>query len=442
MTTDPTDTRRLPALLRALGHRNYRLFAGGQIISLCGTWMQMIAQSWLVYRLTGSATLLGLVGFAGRFPVFVFATLGGTAADRWDRRRIIIATQTASMVLALVFAALTLTEVIRVWHIFALSILLGIVNALDIPVRQAFVIDMVGREDILNAIAINSSIFNGARIIGPAIAGVIVASVGEGWCFMINGLSYIAVIAGLIMMRLEPVIRARVSGSALAHIIEGFRYAVTTRPVRALLLLLGLVSFMGMPYTVLMPIFADRILGGGANALGLLMGAAGFGALAGAVLLASREGVRGLGRMVAISSAGFGISLALFAMSRSLWLSIALLVPVGLFMMIEMAASNTFIQTVVPDELRGRVMAVYSMMFMGMAPLGAIFAGLLADRAGAPITVALGGLACLAGSAFFTWRLPKLRIEAGHMIVAVQSGAGEPAEAMTGREGVVEGPGG
>jgi MFS family permease len=423
---------KLPAALRALRHRNYQLFFFGQLISLTGTWMQSVAQSWLIYRMTGSAVLLGLVGFASQIPVFLLAPVGGAVADRYRRHRILVTTQTIAMLLAFVLAGLTLSGRIEEWHIFALASLLGITNAFDIPARQAFVADMVGREDLLNAIALNSSMVNGARVVGPAVAGILVAAVGEGWCFFANAVSYVAVIASLLMMKLTAARRAPARMSALASIVEGFRFVTHKAPVRALLLLLGLISLMGMPYAVLMPIFADQILHGGASGLGLLMGASGVGALAGALSLAARNGLRGLGRWVAFSSAGFGASVILFSMSRSFWLSAALLLPVGFSMMIEMASSNTLIQAMVPDALRGRVMAVYSMMFMGMAPIGALLAGALAQRLGAPNTVALGGAVCILGSLVFGLRLPALRAEAREIIVALQMAGGDPPEEITG----------
>jgi MFS family permease len=424
---------RLPVTLRALRHRNFQLFFSGQLISLIGTWMQSIAQSWLVYRLTGSSLLLGAVGFAGQIPVFLIAPIGGTTADRHNRQRVVIGTQIASMLLAFVLAGLTLSGRVQVWHIFVLAALLGMVNAFDIPGRQSFLVDMVGKEDLMNAIALNSSMFNGARILGPAIAGVLVASIGEGWCFFVNGASYIAVIAGLFMMRVEAPRKLAKSGSNLQHIAEGFRFVKRTSPILTLLLLLGLVSLVAMPYSVLMPIFADRILHGGARGLGILMGATGIGALLGALTLASRSGLSGLGRWIALSCAGFGVFLILFSLSRHFWLSAALLVPVGYCMMLEMSSSNTLIQAMVPDELRGRVMAVYSMMFMGMAPFGALMAGALADRIGAPITVALGAIACVGGAILFGLRLPNLRVEARQLILAQTSGGGEPAVGMATR---------
>ncbi len=432
---NPPDGARisLSATLRALRHRNFQLFFSGQLISLVGTWMQSVAQAWLVYRLTGSSLLLGSVGFASQFPVFLVAPLGGIVADRYNKQRVVIATQISSMILALILAALTLTGRVQVWHIFVLAALLGIVNAFDIPGRQSFLVDMVGKEDLMNAIALNSSMFNGARIIGPAIAGILVARIGEGWCFFANGISYIAVIIGLMLMHVEHRAVPVPAASPLAHIIEGFRFVSHTAPIRAILLLLGLVSLVAMPYSVLMPIFADRILHGGARGLGILMGATGVGALFGALTLAARTGLRGLGRWVALSCGGFGVSLILFSFSRHFWLSAALLLPVGFCMMLQMSSSNTLIQAMVPDELRGRVMAVYSMMFMGMAPFGAFFAGALADRLGAPVTVAMGAVAAIGGAALFGMRLPKIRVEARRLIVAQAMVGGAPAEEITTR---------
>ncbi|MFZ3265518.1 MAG: MFS transporter [Terriglobales bacterium] len=420
---------RFATTLRALRHRNFQLFFSGQLISLIGTWMQTVAQAWLVYRLTGSALLLGAVGFSSQFPVFLTAPLGGITADRVNRQRLVIATQIASMILAAILAWLTLSGRVQVWHIFVLAALLGIVNAFDIPGRQAFLVDMVGKEDLMNAIALNSSMFNGARVIGPAIAGILVARIGEGWCFGANAISYIAVIVGLMLMRVNCARRFG-NGSPIEDIIEGFRWANQTKIIRALLLLIGLVSLVGMPYTVLMPVFADKILHGGARGLGILMGATGVGALFGALTLAAKTGVKGLGRWVAVSCAMFGISLSLFAYSRLFWLSVLLLLPAGYSMMLQMACSNTLIQTMVPDELRGRVMALYSMMFMGMAPLGALFGGALAHRMGAPITVAVGGVACVFGAIWFGRALPELRIEARRLIIAQGLAGGEPEQEL------------
>jgi MFS family permease len=416
--------------MRALKHRNFQLFFSGQLISVTGTWMQTVAQSWLVYQLTGSSLLLGSVGFASQIPVFLMAPVGGMVADRVNRHRVVIATQVVSMVLALVLAALTLTHMVKVWHIFVLAALLGVVNAFDIPARQSFLVDMVGRDDLMNAIALNSSMFNGARVVGPAIAGILVAKIGEGWCFFVNGVSYIAVIIGLMLMKVDCPTRST-SDSPLDDIVEGFRWVSHTGPIRALLLLLGVVSLVGMPYTVLMPLFADRILHGGARGLGILMGFTGIGALLGALTLAVRTGVKGLGRLVSICCAGFGISLIAFAFSRHFWLSAALLIPVGFFIMLQMACSNTLIQAMVPDALRGRVMALYSMMFMGMAPFGALLGGAMADRLSAPITVATGGLASILAAIWFGKQLPVFRGEARQLIIAQAMAGGEPAQEMT-----------
>lgn len=417
----------LPATLRALNYRNFRLFAGGQMISLIGTWMQNVAQSWLVYRLTGSSVLLGLVGFAGQIPVFLVSPAGGIVADRFSRHRVVIGTQTASMVLAFALSFLTITRTIQIWHIFLLAALLGVVNAFDIPARQAFIVDMVERDDLINAIALNSSMFNAARVVGPAVAGILVAAIGEGWCFFANAVSYIAVIAGLLLMRIEAQQQPRDSGSALANVMEGFHFVIHNPPVHSLLILLGILSITSMPFAVLMPIFADQILHGGAEGLGILMGSSGVGALAGALLLATRHSVRGLGRWVAWSALSFGVFLALFAASRSFWLSVGLMAPVGFAMMIEMGSSNTLIQTMVPDSLRGRVMSVYSMMFMGMAPIGSLLAGVVAGKIGAPLTVAGGGAICSLAAFLFWLRLPALRIGARRLIVAQQL-AGLPYE--------------
>jgi MFS family permease len=424
------ESSRVRTTLRALRHRNFQLFFAGQLISLIGTWMQNVAQSWLVYRLTGSSALLGMVGFAGQIPVFLISPLGGLIADRHSRQRTVIATQTSAMILAFVLAGLTLTGRVQVPHIFVLAALLGVVNAFDIPARQSFLVEMVGREDLINAIALNSSMFNGARIVGPAVAGILVAAIGEGWCFFANGVSYIAVIIGLIMIQVPPAAAPK-KGSAISHIAEGFRFAARTTPIRVLLLLLGLVSLTGMPYAVLMPVFAGQIFHSGARGLGILMGFSGAGALIGALALATRQRVTGLGRWVGVSTGVFGVSLILFSLSRSFWIAAALLVPVGLAMMTQMGASNTLIQTMTPDLLRGRVMSVYSMMFMGMAPLGALLAGVMADRFGAPFTVAAGGAVAIAGSVVFWLRLPALRPEAHRLIAAQHMVAGDPADEVT-----------
>jgi MFS family permease len=424
---------RVATAVRALRHRNFQLFFAGQMISLIGTWMQIVAQSWLVYRITGSTLLLGTVGFASQIPVFLVAPIGGIVADRVNRHRVVIATQISSMILAFILAILTLTNRIHVWEIVVLASGLGVVNAFDIPARQAFLIDMVGREDLMNAIALNSSMFNGARILGPAIAGILVAWVGEGWCFFVNAASYIAVIVGLLLMRIVHPARLGHEGSPIENILEGFRFVRDAAPIRVILLLLGLVSLVGMPYSVLMPVFAHQILHGGARELGILMGATGVGALLGALSLAAKVGIRGLGRVIAICAGGFGVSLILFSFSHVLWLSVVLLVPVGFTMMVQMASSNTMVQSMCPDQLRGRVIAVYSMMFMGMAPFGAFFAGAVAHHIGAPWTVALGGVACIAGAIVFGMNQPNVRDQARELILAQTMTGGSPAEEMTSR---------
>ena len=421
---------RLPPAFRALNHRNFQLFFSGQMISLVGTWMDTVAESWLVYRLTHSAVLLGAVGFASQIPVFLMAPIGGLAADRYNRQKLVIATQVTSMIFAGTLATVVLTDVVKIWHIFVLAALMGVVNAFDIPARQAFLVDMVGKEDLMNAIALNSSMFNGARVIGPAVAGILVAKIGEGWCFAANSISYIAVITGLLMMRVHMVKRTHV-GSAIESLLEGFRFARHTAPILALLLLLATVSMVGMPYAVLMPIFADQILHGGARGLGILMGASGVGALGGALTLAARKGLTGLGRWIALGCTGFGASLILFSLSRSFWLSTLLLIPAGFCVMLQMSSSNTLIQAMVPDHLRGRIMALYSMMFMGMAPIGALGAGFVGDRLGAPITVAIGGIGCMAAAGVFGYRLPKLRVEARKLLIAQNAIGGDPAQEAT-----------
>ena len=419
----------LPVVLRAFRHRDFRLFMGGQAISLIGTWMQSVAQSWLVYRLSGSAALLGMVGFATQIPVFLLGPIAGSYADHVDRRQLLLRTQTGMMVLALILALLTLTDRVAIWHLFVLGGLLGVANAFDIPGRQVFVYEIVGRDDLVNAIALNSSMVNGARVVGPAVAGLLVAAVGEGWCFLLNGLSYVAVIAGLLMVQT----RSRPhppAGSPLEAIREGLTFVGRTAPIRALLILLGLVSLAGMPYTVLMPVVADRVLHAGATGYGILMGATGVGAIGAALTLASRQTIRGLGSWVAGGCAVFGLSLALFASVRTFWIAGGLLTVAGYSMMVQMASSNTLIQSMVPDRLRGRVMAVYSMMFMGMAPFGALLAGTIAEPLGPSLTIGAGGVLCLFASIVFTSRLPVLRPEARRLILAQQSAAGQPEEAI------------
>lgn len=416
---------KLPATLRALQYRNFQLFFSGQLISLIGTWMQNLAQAWLVYRITGSMILLGGISFCSQIPIFLFSTVGGIVADRYSRHRVVIATQSASMVLALALAALTLSHTVHIWHIFVLSALLGVVNAFDIPARQSFIVDMVGRADLMNAIALNSSMFNASRVVGPAVAGILVAAIGEGWCFFANGISYIAVIVGLLLMRVAPHRPVTGGGSPVAKIVEGFRFVIRNRPIHALLILLSIASVTGMPFTVLMPVFADRILHGGPKALGWLTGCAGMGALGAALLLASRQTLKGLSGWIAASATAFGVGLLIFALSRTFLFSALILVPVGFSLMLQMGSSNTLIQSMVPDHLRGRVMGVYSMMLMGMAPFGGLLAGVVADRFGAPTTVAIGGVICLAAAGIFWTQLPEIRVHTRRMIAVQQAASAE-----------------
>ena len=380
--------------------------------------MQSIAEAWLIYRLTGSSVLLGLLGFVSQIPIFLLSPIGGLAADRWPRQRVVIATQVASMTLGFTLAALTLTGRIRVWEIIVLATLLGVVNAFDVPARQSFLIEMVGREDLLNAIALNSTMFNGARVAGPAVAGLLVAQVGEGWCFFLNGVSYIAVLAGLLMMRIEKSLAIHDGSSPIEKLREGLRFVRHAKPIRTLLLLLGLVSFSALPFSVLMPIFADRILHGGASAYGNLMGAVGLGAMFGAFTLAMRQELRGLGKLVAYSAIGLGVSLTFFGASRVYWFSLVALTLAGYAMMMQFTSANTLIQAMVPDQLRGRVMSLYSMMFIGMAPIGSLVAGKMAQHIGAPITVALGGLMSLVGGIVFAVKWPAMRAPARELVAA------------------------
>jgi MFS family permease len=397
------------SLGRALRHRNYRLFFGGQSLSLIGTWLTRVATSWLVYRITGSTIALGIVGFAGQIPTFVIAPFAGVWVDRWNRHRVLVVTQVLAMLQSAALAVLALTGKIGLASVIALSLFQGLINAFDVPARQSFVVQMVSdREDLPNAIALNSSMVNAARLLGPSIGGILIALVGEGWCFAIDAASYLAVIASLLAMRIPAAVRAPTGKRLLQELREGMSYAAGFAPIKSVLLLLALVSFMGMPYTVLMPAIA-RMLGGGAHTLGFLMAASGIGALCGTLYLASRRSVLGLGRVIVLASAGFGLGLVVFSRSHSFWLSFAILVPTGLGMMVQMAASNTILQTLVDEDKRGRVMSFFTMAFFGTVLFGSLFAGFMADRFGAANTIAFGGAACIAGSLVFWRRLPELR---------------------------------
>jgi MFS family permease len=397
-------------VFRALSQRNYRLFFIGQGISLIGTWMQNIALSWLVYRMTNSVFLLGIVGFASQVPTFFLAPFTGVLADRWNRHRMIVITQSLAMAQAFILAILTLTGIIGVWHIIALALLLGMINAFDIPIRQSFVVEMVERHDILgNAIALNSFLFNGARLVGPSIAGVLIGLVGEGMCFLINALSFLLVIFALLAMKIKPRKTHPTRRHILHELKEGLTYATGFAPIRSILLLLALVSLIGTPYTTFMPVFARDIFHGGPYTLGFLMAASGSGALIGAIYLASRKSVLGLGRMIATASSLFGSGLIAFSLSRVFPLSILFLLFIGFGMITQMASSNTMLQTIVDDDKRGRVMSFYAMAFTGTMPFGSLLGGSLASKIGVPSTLSIGGILCILGSITFARQLPALR---------------------------------
>ncbi len=396
--------------IRTLKSRNFRLFFGGQGISLIGTWMQQVAMAWLVYQLTGSALMLGAVNFASRIPIFLASPFLGVLADRWNRHRIVIFTQTASMLQALLLALLVLTHQIQVWQLFVLSLFIGLVNAMDIPARQSFLIEMVdNKDDLGSAIALNSSLVNGARLIGPSVAGILIAVAGEGICFLINGLSYLTVIAALLMMRITPRPIEPRRLSIFQQFKEGARYAYGFAPTRAILLLVSLVSLMGLPYMVLMPIFAQDVFHRGPDGFGFLTGATGVGALAGALYLAGRKSVLGLGRMIVIATLLFGLSLLLFSHFPFFWPALIILAFSGFGMIVLLASANTVLQTIVEDNKRGRLMSFYAMSFGGMVPFGSLLAGALASSIGAPNTVLAGGLLCLIGGLWFAGILPRLR---------------------------------
>ena len=397
-------------LFRALRNRNYRLFFLGQGTSLVGTWVMRIATSWLVYRLTGSAFLLGLVGFCGQIPTLILAPIAGVFIDRWNRHRVLVVTQVLSLLQSLALAVLTLTGRITVIDVLLLQALQGVINAFDTPARQSFVVEMVeDRGDLPNAIALNSSLVNGSRIVGPAVGGALIAAVGEGWCFALDAVSYGAVIASLLAMHVKPQPRATEIVPVFEALAAGLRYVLGFAPVRSGLLLVAIVSMLGMPYQVLMPVIATEVFGGGANMLGLLMTASGVGALAGTLYLASRRTVVGLGLKIAQATIAFGIALIVFGWSRDLWVSLLALPISGAGFMIALASTNTVVQTVVPEHLRGRVMAFYTMSFLGTAPIGSLLAGAAAERIGAPATIVAGGVACVAAGVWFFWRLPQLR---------------------------------
>ena len=400
----------LKNIFRSLKYRNFRLFFGGQSISLIGTWIQRIAMPWLVYDLTNSVVLLGIVGFAGQIPTFLMAPFAGVLVDRKNRYKILIATQVLAMIQALILAALVYTGHIQVWHLVALSVMLGLINAFDMPSRQSFMIELVEKKDDLgNAIALNSTMVNSARLLGPSIAGVLISLAGEGTCFLINGLSYIVVISTLLFMKINLKPKIKKSSKVINELKEGFRYTFGFKPIRFVILLLALVSLMGMPFSVLMPVYAKEILHGESHTFGFLMGASGLGALSGALYLASRKNVAGLEKIIPFSAMVFGSGLILLSLSKVFWLASIVMIITGAGMMMVMASSNTIIQTIIDDNKRGRVMSIYAMAFMGTAPFGSLMAGSLAKVIGTPMTFGIGGLSCIIGATFYLRKIPELQ---------------------------------
>jgi MFS family permease len=408
-------------VFRSFQYRNYRLFFSGQGISLIGTWIQRLATPWLVYQISGSAFLLGVVGFVGQLPTFIIAPYAGVMTDRWNKYHILIVTQVAAMIQALILALLFFTGTIQIWHIIILSIFLGCINAFDVPSRQSFVIEMVGKkEDLGNAIALNSTMVNGARLLGPSIAGMLIAFAGEGICFLLNGLSYLFVIVSLLLMNVTPRKTDKKRTGVLKEMKEGFDYAAGFLPVRYIILLLALVSLMGMPITILAPVFTKEVLHGGSHTFGFLMGASGLGALLAALYLASRRSAMGLEKIIPLAAGIFGVGLISFSFSRFFFLSLTLMIITGFGMMLGMASSNTLLQTIVDDDKRGRIMSFYTMAFMGTAPFGSILAGALANVIGTPATILAGGVCCLLGAAIFARKLPEI----GKRIRPVYAGMG------------------
>jgi MFS family permease len=427
--------RALPSIGRALRHRNYRLFFMGQGTSLIGTWLTKVATAWLVYRLTGSAWLLGIVGFAGQIPTFLLAPLAGVLVDRWDRRRVLFATQTLAMLQSALLAGLTLGGYIRVWEIVVLNVLQGLIDAFDMPARQSMVVQMVDdRADLPNAIALNSSIVNGARLFGPAIAGVLIAAVGEGWCFLIDAVSYAAVILSVALMRIDAHPRAPRTTRMFREMVDGFRYVRASTPIRALLLLLAVSGIAGRPFSVLLPVIAHEVMHGGAGTLGALQATAGVGALVGALYLASRASILGLGRVVVASAILFGLGLVTFSRAHGLWLAMPFLFLAGTGMMVQAAASNTIIQTIVDEDKRGRVMSLLGMSLFGSVPIGSLLAGALATRIGAENTILIGGVICVAAAGLFLRALPDVRREVRPIYerIGILPKTVEPAEIFPG----------
>lgn len=403
-------SHRMAHVFRALSHRNFRLFISGQLLSLIGTWMQQMAMSWMVYRLTHSPVSLGLIAFSSQGPGFFIAPFAGSLADRYNRRNLLFVTQALAMLQAFTLAFLSLKGLVEIWHLFALSIFMGIVTGVDIPVRQSLMGDLVDKpEDLSNAISLNSSVFNATRLIGPAIAGLTIAALGEGLCFLLNGLSFIAVLVALSFIQLKPKPPVSSQDGYFRSIAVGVAYAYNMPAMRAILSLLVLVSLVGLPYSVLIPVYAKDVFQGGPQTLGLLMGATGMGALCGAIYLASRRNVLGLGRLIPIAASGFGLSLIAFAFCHELWLALILLFLLGLSMMLHLASSNILLQTLADNQMRGRVMSLYTMAFLGMTPFGSLLIGFLGRHIGVSITLMLGGSLCLSGAILFALKLPLLR---------------------------------
>jgi MFS family permease len=408
--------RRLASAFHAFKYRNFKLFIGGQLISLIGNYVQTVAQAWLVYRLTGSATLLGLVAFCGQISLFVLTPISGVVADSKSRKHTLYFTQIAPAVLSSLMALLTLSGRIEVWHIFTIAALMGVVNAFDFPVRQAFVAELVSKEDLMSAVTLNSSMINSARMIGPGVGGLLVAAVGEGWCFLLNAISFLAVVIGLLIMRTESAPR-KPARHFRAGVAEAFNFVRHTGPVGGLMVLLGLISFMGLRYEILMPVYTREILHGGPQEFGLLMGASGIGAVLGSLVLATFGNVRTLGDWAAFAAIGFGGTLVLLSFSHTFGLALVVMLLIGFTMVTELDASNTLVQRIVPDELRGRVMAIWTMMLSGLAPFGSLLVGMLAQHFTARRTFAAGGMACIMGGMGFGFSLPILQREARKLIL-------------------------
>lgn len=397
-------------VFRALRHRNYRIFFWGQSASLIGTWMQQVALSWLVYRMTNSPFLLGMAMFMSQIPTFFFTPFAGVFADRHNRRNMLLLTQGASLLQASALAFLVLTHQIQVWHIMVLSFFLGVIFSFDIPIRQAFTVEMIeDREDLGNAIALNSSMLNAARLIGPSIAGLLIASAGEGVCFLLNAVSFIPVMISLAAICVKPLRPVAPPRHILVELKEGLGYAFCFAPIKWILILLSMISLMGVPYQVLMPVFARDIFRGGPNTLGFLMGMSGFGALMGAMYLASRKSVVGLVRIIAWTAVLFGATIVIFSFSRIFWFSMPVMMVSGFGVMVNIAACNTILQTIVDEDKRGRVMGLYTMAFMGTMPFGSLLAGILAAKIGAPYTLLIGGASCVWMAFLFMNKLPLIR---------------------------------